>query len=99
MEINEDSTAGENIFYLDTDKSSTHIPGQILKRNQTSDLHISLSLFNAHLTDPVQLYRLIGDAHEGKVLVGVKGPVTITIAPSFGLSVDYSAENVTCGLI
>merc|ERR1711972_915213 len=79
--IREGSTSGEDVFTLDTAKSDTHIPGQILKPMQISTLDISLSLFNAHLTDPAQLMRLISDAHQGKVLVGVTGPVTIKIAP------------------
>lgn len=98
MQINEGTMDGENIFDLNTKKSDTRIPGQILNPNSTSDLKIKLSLFNAHLTDPSQLIRLIGAARQGRVLVGVKGPVTITIAPRFQLTVQYSTNNVTCML-
>mmetsp|Transcript_88280 Transcript_88280/g.152627 ORF Transcript_88280/g.152627 Transcript_88280/m.152627 type:complete len:515 (+) Transcript_88280:39-1583(+) len=95
MNVNEGSVEGENIFQLDTDKDDTRIPGQILKPDQRSDLNIKLSLWNAHLTDPAQLIRLVGSAKNGSILVGVKGPVTITIAPSFQLTVEYSRNNVT----
>lgn len=104
--IRENNVKGEDIFRLDTQKSSTHVPGQILEPSQTTILHISLSLFDAHLTDLMLLGRLIKDAHMGKVRVGVTGPVTVTILPSFTMTVDYSHDDliatlkcpVVCGL-
>eukprot|EP00931_Biecheleriopsis_adriatica_P056662 TRINITY_DN33585_c0_g1_i1.p1 TRINITY_DN33585_c0_g1~~TRINITY_DN33585_c0_g1_i1.p1 ORF type:complete len:505 (+),score=71.53 TRINITY_DN33585_c0_g1_i1:35-1549(+) len=98
LSIREHTTQGEEVFRLDTAKSSTGIAGQVLKANNETELHLSLSTLDARLTDPALLARLIQDAAEGAIVVGVRGPITITIAPSFNVTVVYSANNVTSSL-
>lgn len=98
IEINEGSNAGNAVFKLDTNRSNTGIPGQVLQPNGTSLLKIRLSLSDAQLTSPQQVTRLLGGAMNGSILVGLNGPVSITVAPSFQMKFHYSADNVTCRL-
>lgn len=98
LAIRENNAKGEEIFSLDTKKSSTRVPGQVLQPSQTTTLHISLSLFDAHLTDLMLLSRLIRAAHMGRVKVGVVGPVTVTILPKFTMTLDYSADDLIAKL-
>mmetsp|Transcript_55358 Transcript_55358/g.157299 ORF Transcript_55358/g.157299 Transcript_55358/m.157299 type:complete len:495 (-) Transcript_55358:75-1559(-) len=98
LSIREDTVKGAAVFDLDTAQSTTHIPGQELKPGLASALHMKLSLFSAHLTDFDLLKRLIEDAQSGEVVVGVTGPVEITISPGFSLTVNYTADNIAASI-
>mmetsp|Transcript_80301 Transcript_80301/g.239139 ORF Transcript_80301/g.239139 Transcript_80301/m.239139 type:complete len:497 (-) Transcript_80301:28-1518(-) len=98
LNIEEENKYGHLIFRLRTEGSITNLPGAVLQPKQTSTLDIQLNPFDAKLTDFQLLGRLLKAAEAGRLAVRVSGPVTITIQPSFTVTVDYSADNITAVL-
>eukprot|EP00434_Breviolum_minutum_P041160 symbB.v1.2.036612.t1/scaffold5194.1/size29914/2 len=96
LSIREKTTQGADIFHL-KGNSTSGLGGQELQPG-TSELHLSLSTMDANLKDLFLVGRLIGDAADGAVVVGVSGPLTITIRPNFTVTLDYMANGVTAEL-
>jgi len=100
LTIHENDINGAQVFLLDTSMSDTGIEGAILKPSQESTLGILLSPLGAQaaLSSLSLIRRMIAKLRAGRIVVGVKGPVTITIWPSFQVTVNYFANNVTAVL-
>ncbi|CAL1160489.1 unnamed protein product [Cladocopium goreaui] len=96
LSIREKTTKGMDIFHLKGNET-TGLGGQELQPGN-SKLHLSLSTMDANLKDLFLIGRLIKDAVDGSVVVGVSGPLTITIRPSFTVTLDYMANGVTAQL-
>merc|ERR1711971_715025 len=96
--MGERNLAGSRVFRVDTTKSANYARGSDLLPKQSSTLEISLSLLDANLNDLPLVGRLIKAARMGRLVVGVIGPVGITIHPGFQATIDYSSENVTAEL-
>lgn len=96
LSIREKITKGMDIFHLKGNET-TGLGGQELQPGN-SKLHLSLSTMDANLKDLFLIGRLIKDAVDGSVVVGVSGPLTITIRPSFTVTLDYMANGVTAQL-
>mmetsp|Transcript_31306 Transcript_31306/g.68556 ORF Transcript_31306/g.68556 Transcript_31306/m.68556 type:complete len:282 (+) Transcript_31306:1-846(+) len=94
MHVHENNNSGPEVFHL----HSTAIAGSILQSNQSSLLKIGLSPFGANLgmlSNVALIKRLTAAAKNGKIKVGVWGPVDFTIAPSFQMTVNYRTNNIT----
>jgi len=96
--VKEHNLSGSQVFRIDTTKSASYARGSDLPPKQSSTLEISASLLDANLNDLPLVGRLINAAKVGRLVVGVSGPVEITIQPGFRAIVDYSSENVTAKL-
>ncbi|CAE7703799.1 WRAP73 [Symbiodinium sp. CCMP2592] len=97
LSVRENTVEGEQIFRLKGDEDSG-LGGQVLQPSAISKLKLSLSTLDADLKDPLLIARLIEDAVDGAVVVGVSGPLSLTIAPNFTLTLNYIANNVTASL-
>ncbi|CAE7696877.1 WRAP73 [Symbiodinium sp. CCMP2456] len=97
LSVRENTVEGEQIFRLKGDQDSG-LGGQVLQPSAISALKLSLSTLDADLKDPLLIARLIEDAVDGAVVVGVSGPLSLTIAPNFTLTLNYIANNVTASL-
>eukprot|EP00439_Symbiodinium_sp_Y106_P083063 s1580_g22.t2 len=97
LSVRENTVEGEQIFRLKGDQDSG-LGGQVLQPSAISKLKLSLSTLDADLKDPLLIARLIEDAVDGAVVVGVSGPLSLTIAPNFTLTLNYIANNVTASL-
>jgi len=95
LAVRERTSRGAPVYDVNTARSLTRIPGQVMKPGQASTLRAQLSLFDAHLGDFELLRRLIEGAKKGKVVVGVTGLVGITIKPGFSITVNYTADNIS----
>ncbi|CAE7880671.1 WRAP73 [Symbiodinium microadriaticum] len=97
LSVRENTVEGEQIFRLKGDQDSG-LGGQVLRPSEISALKLSLSTLDADLKDPLLIARLIEDAVDGAVVVGVSGPLSLTIAPNFTLTLNYIANNVTASI-
>lgn len=86
------------IFELNTAQAQTYIPGAVLQPNQTTFLHIGMSILGARITNPMTLKKLIEDLDQGAVTVAVEGLVSVKIMPAFELSILYRADSMTAKL-
>ena len=97
LSIREHTTAGEEIFRLKGNATSG-LGGRQLAASAEGKLKLSLATLDANLGDLSLLGRLIEDAVGGQMVVGVSGPLSLTISPHFGLTLQYEANNITAHL-
>ena len=97
LSIRERTTAGEEIFRLKGNATSG-LGGRQLAASAEAKLKLSLATLDANLGDLSLLGRLIEDAVGGKMVVGVSGPLSLTISPHFRTTLQYEANNITAHL-
>ncbi|CAJ1331403.1 unnamed protein product [Effrenium voratum] len=97
LSIREKGSTGQEIFRL-TGNATSGLGGEVLKSKAVSRLRLSLRTMDANLKDFFLVGRLVEDAVDGAAVVGVRGPLAITVRPSFHLMLQYIADNVTAEL-
>lgn len=93
LDVREGNLAGDSIMNL-----GSNLKGTMLDARQSSEVSFTLSALQAHITDTALMGRLFERAKKGSMVVGIQGPITLTIQPSFTVTVNYTAEHIDAEL-